>query len=1108
MKRIVLITLIYLQAIAQLFAQSTTCPWVNAGIDQTICAPNCATLNMTYLQANATTSYTQAVIPYAPDPFNVGTTVALTDDSQTGLLTLPFTFCFYGTAYNQFIIGSNGWVGFTATTSTWVITNPVPDGSGASPRNCIMGPWQDINPSVGGTIRYQLYGSAPCRRMTVSWLNVPMYSCGTPATQQIILYETTNIIDNFIQTKPLCAGWNSGRAIQATHNAAGTVATVVPGRNSPTQWAVNNEGRRFSPAGAPTTNISWLNSANVVIGNTASIQVCPTTTSTYTAQIVYTNCNNTTTVVTDQVVVNVSSVTVNVNPSNVQICLAGNVQLSANAANAVTYSWTPATFLNNPNIANPVSTPTATTTYTVYVTDANGCQGTATVTVTVTQMTTANAGPDVSICYGGNTQLNASGGVVYSWAPATFLNNPNIANPVSTPTATTTYTVYVTDANGCQGSDMVTVTVNPQITLNVAGFDMTCANSCNGQAIVIPNGGTQPFSYLWSNGGTTAAITGLCAGTYTITVTDAAGCTMQGTATVNAPPALVLQTNSTNANCGLPDGSACVVINGGTPPYSQVWSPSNQTTLCATNVPPGTYTVTVTDANGCTDTAVVIVNNNAGGTASITAQTNVTCFGACDGTATTTMVGGQGPYTYTWSTNPVQYTQIATGLCAGTYTATVVDDNGCSDTAIVIITQPVQLTIVAIPSVIICTGTCTTLVANPNGGTPAYAYLWMPGNLNTSSIQACPTSTTTYTVTVTDANGCTNLQTTTVTVRPPLTVNIANGATVCPGACTSLTANGAGGNGGPYTYLWMPGNLTGQTVQVCPTATTTYTVTVNDNCTTPTATDTATVIIQPPPVVSFTSSDSSGCAPLCVTFNGTAANASSWSWTFTGGNPSSSIVQNTSLICYDNPGQYNVTLFVTDNNGCTASATVNNMITVYSNPTAAFSMDPQTTTVLNGTINFTDNSIGATQWTWSFGDINAGTSNNQNPIYTYLDTGAYIITLLVANQYGCVDTIENTVVILPEYTFFAPNAFTPNGDGRNDVFMPKGDYVDANDFEFYVFDRWGMMIFKTEKWGEGWNGKVNGNGDIVQQDVYVWKVITKDNLGNRHEYVGHVSVIK
>jgi hypothetical protein len=195
------------------------------------------------------------------------------------------------------------------------------------------------------------------------------------------------------------------------------------------------------------------------------------------------------------------------------------------------------------------------------------CQGVDSVKITVNANPGASAGIDDTVCFSKSALLGATGGVSYSWVPSGSLSNPLIANPVSTPNVTTIYTVYVTDNNGCIANDQVTVFVNPQIALSTAGFQVTCFGQCNGQAIVIPSGGTQPYAYSWAPGGqTTAAINNLCPNIYTITVTDARGCTFQDTAHVVQPSDITITTSTTIANCGVNNGQACANASGGTFP--------------------------------------------------------------------------------------------------------------------------------------------------------------------------------------------------------------------------------------------------------------------------------------------------------------------------------------------------------------------------------------------------------------------------------------------------------------------------------------------------------------------------------------------------------------
>ena len=207
-------------------------------------------LLLTYVSTFAQSCYTLSSIPYSPDSYSGGTSVSMFDDAIFGPVPLGFTFCFYGNLYTNFYIGSNGWVGFSAGQPTTYTTASIPSTSTSVPKNCIMGPWQDWHPGVSGGpyIFYQTTGTAPNRKLVVSWNNCPFYLCTTTlGTFQIIFYESSNIIENHIRNKPNCIFWAFGTAVQGIQNISGTAALTVPGRNS-TQWTANNESYRYTPS--------------------------------------------------------------------------------------------------------------------------------------------------------------------------------------------------------------------------------------------------------------------------------------------------------------------------------------------------------------------------------------------------------------------------------------------------------------------------------------------------------------------------------------------------------------------------------------------------------------------------------------------------------------------------------------------------------------------------------------------------------------------------------------------------------------------------------------------------------------------------------------------
>jgi gliding motility-associated-like protein len=295
MKRLILLTYLFMSFVV--FGQY--CPYL--GPDQNLpCGVGSTTLTADLSQCGPggvgpkqTTNYAVSSIAYNPQT-NTGTQLFMGDDTQQGPFPIGFTFCFYGQTYTQFYIGSNGWISFSGGQPTTFTSQPIPTGNVLVPKNCIMGPWQDWHPGLGGQIRYQTSGVAPCRKLTVSWIGIPMFLCtGNQGTFHIVIYESTNVIENYIQDKPACVQWQGGTATEGIHNAAGTLAVTVAGRNS-TAWTATNDAWRWTPSG-PTVNpvLTWFQVGNpVAIGTGPTITVTPPPGgANYTCQFVYPICN-------------------------------------------------------------------------------------------------------------------------------------------------------------------------------------------------------------------------------------------------------------------------------------------------------------------------------------------------------------------------------------------------------------------------------------------------------------------------------------------------------------------------------------------------------------------------------------------------------------------------------------------------------------------------------------------------------------------------------------------------------------------------------------------------------------------------------------------------
>jgi len=387
------------------------------------------------------------------------------------------------------------------------------------------------------------------------------------------------------------------------------------------------------------------------------------------------------------------------------------------------------------------------------------------------------------------------------------------------------YSVTVTDAAGC-GTLNYSFTISEPTAL-VASIGSTANVSCNGDntgsASASATGGIGPYTYAWSNGATTASNTGLMAGTYTVTVTDASGCTDTEIVTITEPTALVASVgSSTNVLCNSgSNGSATATASGGTAAYTFLWS-NGSSTATVTGLSAGTYTVTVTDANGCTDTDIVTISEPAALVANVTSSNNASCNGSNDGAATASAAGGTAPYSFSWSNGAS--TAGATGLIAGSYTVTVTDANGCTDTDVVNITEPAILVASISGNVnVSCNGGANgSLTASATGGTTAYTYLWSDGS---TAATASGLSAGTYTVTITDANGCSDTESAIVTEPTLLLLSTSAVNVTCNGGLDGAIDLTVSGGTTSYTFSWSSGAVTEDINSI---AAGTYTVTVTD----------------------------------------------------------------------------------------------------------------------------------------------------------------------------------------------------------------------------------------------------------------------------------------
>ncbi len=349
----------------------------------------------------------------------------------------------------------------------------------------------------------------------------------------------------------------------------------------------------------------------------------------------------------------------------------------------------------------------------------------------------------------GSATVNVNGGT----QPYSYLWTSGHTTATASNLAGNLYYVTVTDYYGCTSNTSVSLSVIDPIGVTINTTDATCGAS-NGSAELIINGGTSPFTYLWSNGQTTSTISDLSAGNYSVTVTDDLSCSAIESTVINTPGNLNLNLFSTNSSCGNSDGAISSNVSGGVEPYTFLWN-NGQTTQTAINLLAGTYTLTVTDANECEFSNSATVTSTNSITLSFTEE-NTTC-GNSNGTATVTAVSGTSPYTYLWSNG--QTDQTAINLAAGTYNITVNDVNNCSAVSYAVVGSIIPLSAYITTTETSCMTSSGTATANVSNGTGPYLYNWSNGG-TTQTITGLDAGD--YTVTVTDQDGCETIANTVV----------------------------------------------------------------------------------------------------------------------------------------------------------------------------------------------------------------------------------------------------------------------------------------------------------------------------------------------------------
>ncbi len=718
------------------------------------------------------------------------------------------------------------------------------------------------------------------------------------------------------------------------------------------------------------------------------------------------------------------------------------------------------------------------------VINASVCTNMDSVTITVVAPVNASAGIDFSSCFN-SPSFNLTGfipaGGIWSGAGITNASLGTI-NPVLAGLGQHVL-VYTPPISQCYNSDSLILTINP---VPVASIIPGNASICSGQSVNLS--ATGGLSYTWSPAASLTASTGanvsanpVLTTTYTIIVTDVLGCTgtASGVVAINPVPAISINPVAPSICLG---ASGTLTANGAS---TYTWLPASGlsattgTTVNANPTTTTTYTITGNDTNGCAGSQTVAVTVNT------LPQVHVNPINSliCKNTPVSLSVSGAN--TYLWS--PASSLSASTGsavdatpVVTTTYTVTGTDANSCTGTDSSIVTiNPLNVTFSNnFPA--ICRGASDMITASG-----ATSYSWSPltglSSGTNSTVTVNPTISTTYTLIGTDAAGCTDSWNLPVTVHAPDLTITPDSASLCNGQSASITANGA------VSYAWLPptdlSSTTAGNVIANPAQSTTYTLIGTDqfNCT-----DTANLILTvfPQPVADFSYNPVNGCDPLTVAFTDVSSFPTKWSWTFSDGG--SSDMQNP-VHTFNGAGVYSASLSVTGAGNCNAMVSQADVITVYPEPIASFTYSQNTVPVLTGAISFSNLSENSDVWFWNFGD--STTSQEQNPIHEYANSGTYPVMLVSSNQFGCVDTTFQDVVVELFKGLFVPNAITPGyGEPATRIFTPKG--FNLKNYHMQVFDTWGNLLWETSLLNDGhpaesWDGSYKGK--LLQQDVYVWK---------------------
>ena len=828
--------------------------------------------------------------------------------------------------------------------------------------------------------------------------------------------------------------------------------------------------------------------------------------------------------------------------SNSPVCVGQVVNINTTITggsgnpNTYTYTWSgPNGFTSNQ--MNPSFTATSTAMsgiYTLNIAPGNGCNTTATIQIWVNPNPSTSITNNGPLCQGSNAiflnNVLGAGTTTYNWTgPNGFTSNvvsPTISSAQPSNTGVYNFTITNTFTNGgvCFATSSSSLAVVPVAQVSV----ISTYTQCQGTNISLNANVLGASTFTWTGPNYSSnlqnpilpSVTPTNSGNYSVTVTFTSPST---TLTCNSTAVSNVSVVPMNPVSVTPPQNVCQNTNVsitatavGNPNY--VWTSTNGFTgtlpSYTFNAQPnlnGTYSVVAVFSIG--SVSCTTYNSTNLSVVPVNSINVVPLINVCENDNAVLTATAQGAISYTWTgpnnfnvVQPTTYFQNLNSSWNGNYIVTAAFTNGnltCYNTNTTTLVVNPKINFTLTPFTQLCYNSTYT-VNGPLGGS---SYTWTgPGyNSNTQNLfipNVNLSNVGNYSLTV-DLNGCKTYGSTNLQVLNPIVwKNIPTSRTLCKGDSFTLTAEAQNGSGN-YAYNWEPsvylttpnnGVQTGTAI-----GTMIYNVSVYDvACPTYTIYTPVTLSVNTAPQPTLNLNENNICEPFCFLYNSKVLNKSNLvTYDFNG----KSFVGDSINICL-NSGKYNLKITTIGKNGCKEVFKYDNILTVYPKPNADFIWSPNTPN------NVSDNKVifyplqqsGVQSWFWQLTEDSI--SNFKNPEYVYETPGKYPISLMLTTEYGCKDTVVKVLTIEEEFLIWVPNAFSPNGDGMNETFKPKGGGV--KNYEMTIFDRWGNVIHSGPN--KEWDGTFKGA--LCQDQVYVYKILVIDVKGIKHEFIGHVTLLK